>query len=578
MLGRLFGGVVCCVFLGFFFGMGAWGSPSSWTQTTDGDSNAGTRTNLVVVGAGAEGSLRLGDEAFSYKREITLDNTGGGDLTFYQVKVVLSASNFDFSKTHPDGADIRFLDSEGMTPLNYWIESWDSSGQNAVIWVRVPSIGAGSWKKILMYCGNPAAVDESNGHGTFDLFDDFGDLTSWNSSGSSVSATDGIVTLDSGSTPSIRRDFSIPSPFIAEVKYQHPSRYRKRLYITKPGLGSPTGFDYGIFDPSIYWNGYTGVNLRLDTWYVIRWENTPSSYVWRIFDLDGTEILARSYGSAIGELSRLSFSGIESSQSDFRLDWVRIRKYSAVEPTVVVGPEEGSEFRSGVFVSSVFDTDQYSNFQTISWDADVPDGTTLGFQIRTADTESGLEVAAWNGPSGPSDSYTTSGSAIRASESPRRWVQYRAYFRSTGVGVTPTLRSVSIEYSTADITVSSDTVWPEGEYNVRNLTVTNGATLTIEGGSLVQVSETISVTNNSTILLKGKNRSGQVEGQWAGVGVTINSANVTVESGSKISADGQGYVGGVGGSGKGPGGGGPHGGAASGGSYGGKGGSGSGER
>ncbi len=565
MFGRLLGGVVSFVSFALFFGIGAWGSPSSWTQTTDADFNAGTRTNLVVFGAGAEGALRLGDEAFSYKREITLNNTGGADLTFYQVKVVLSASNFDFSKTRPDGADIRFLDPDGLTPLNYWIESWDSSGQNAVVWVRVPSIGAGSSKKILMYYGNPAAVDESNGHGTFDLFDDFMDLTSWNSSGSSISVTDGVVTLDSGSNPSIWRDFSIPSPFIAELKYQHPSRYRNRLYLTKPGLGSPTGFDYGIFDPSIYWNGYTGVNLSLDTWYVIRWENTPSSYVWRILDLNGTEILARSYGSAIGELSRLIFSGTESSQSDFKLDWVRIRKYSAVEPTVVVGPEQGSEFRSGVFVSSVFDTDRYSDFQTISWDADVPEGTTLGFQIRTADTESGLAVAAWNGPSGPSDFYTTSGSTIRAAESPRRWVQLKASFRSTGVGVTPTLRSVSIEYSTADITVSSDTVWPEGEYRLGSLTVTGGATLTIAGGSTVDASGAITLRDNATILLKGKNRSGQVEGQWAGVGVTINAANVTVESGSKISADGQGYT-----TGNGPGGssdytkGGTHGGRGSG--------------
>ena len=37
-----------------------------------------------------------------------------------------------------------------------------------------------------------------------------------------------------------------------------------------------------------------------------------------------------------------------------------------------------------------------------------------------------------------------------------------------------------------------------------------------------------------------------MDGQWAGVGVTINAANVTVDAGSKITADGQGYVTGCG--------------------------------
>lgn len=58
-------------------------------------------------------------------------------------------------------------------------------------------------------------------------------------------------------------------------------------------------------------------------------------------------------------------------------------------------------------------------------------------------------------------------------------------------------------------------------YNLTSLTVTGGATLTLQS------------TNNVS----------QVGGQWAGQGVTINVANVTVDSGSVISADGQGYVG-----------------------------------
>ena len=75
-----------------------------------------------------------------------------------------------------------------------------------------------------------------------------------------------------------------------------------------------------------------------------------------------------------------------------------------------------------------------------------------------------------------------------------------------------------------------------------NLAVSNGGLFTLAGGSTLTVSNTLSVVGNSTFLLRGKNTSARVAGQWAGVGVTINAANVTVDAGSKISADGQGYV------------------------------------
>jgi|GEM_PF-1865978 len=540
---------------------------STWDQTTDSDFKAGVGINLVVTGTGMDGALTLGEETFSYRREIAIHNTGGESLVFYQIKVVLSSSNFDFSKARPDGGDIRFTDSDGLTFLNYWVESWDFASQKAVVWVNVPSIGPGATKTIHLHYGNPDAQDAGSGTATFDLFDDFEDLAAWNQSGSTVSVADGIVTLDSGSTPSIWRDITIASPFIVELKYQHPSKYRNRLYLAKPGMGSPTGYDYGIFSPSIYWNGFTGVNLSSNTWYIIRWENTQSDYVWRILGLDGIEVLSRSHGSAISDLSRLIFAGTESPDSDFKMDWVRVRKYSAAEPSVTVGPEVAAHFRHGSFVSSPHDTSGYSNFETLSWDADVPVQTALRFQIRTGETESDLLAARWNGPQGPLDYYTTSGSSISGFQSPKRWVQYRVVFTSAVSDLTPVLRSLSIQHSLADFNISSDTVWPEGDYRVGHLTVLGGATFTLAGGSSLEATGTIRITGNSTLFLGGKNRSSQVGGQWAGVGVTISAAELVVESGSKITADGQGYT-----TGNGPGGspdynvGGSHGGRGSGGS------------
>jgi len=104
---------------------------------------------------------------WQYRREVPIDNTGDA-LTDYQIKVNLDNTNFDFSKAKSDGSDVRITDSDGTTLLNYWIESWDSSGQTATLWAKVPSIPASC--SIYIYYGNSEATSVSNGDNTFLAF------------------------------------------------------------------------------------------------------------------------------------------------------------------------------------------------------------------------------------------------------------------------------------------------------------------------------------------------------------------------------------------------------------------------
>ncbi len=100
---------------------------------------------------------------------------------------------------------------------------------------------------------------------------------------------------------------------------------------------------------------------------------------------------------------------------------------------------------------------------------------------------------------------------------------------------------------------------PDNVLHLGGITVDNAATVVLGGGSALQVDGALVVRNGSTLLLQGKNVTGQVNGQWAGAGVTIVASNVTVGAGSAISADGQGYsvsAGGGGAGAVGPGGGG----------------------
>ncbi|MGE5607820.1 MAG: carboxypeptidase regulatory-like domain-containing protein, partial [Bacillota bacterium] len=91
--------------------------------------------------------------------------------------------------------------------------------------------------------------------------------------------------------------------------------------------------------------------------------------------------------------------------------------------------------------------------------------------------------------------------------------------------------------------------------NVTDLMIGGGSTFTLSGGASLNASGSLLITGNSTLLVQSQNTDGQVDGQWAGVGGSIQAANVTIEAGSTINADAQGYRGGVDGDGYGPGGG-----------------------
>ena len=283
-------------------------------------------------------NLSFGDGGSLYKRAVSVTNSTGSTLTDYQIKVSLTTSNFSFANSTSDGHDLRVKDLDNITDLNYYIESWDQSGQTATVWVKIPSIST-SGTTIYFNYGNDALVAQSDASMVFDLYDPFDNLDAWTVTGTTVSVASGVATLDSGSSPKIYRTFSIPQPFIVEAKYQRPSNYRNRMYLTTSAGGIPTGYDYGDFSPSIFWNGFTGTTLSSDTWYTVRWDATTSDYTWKIIDGAGTEVLSRSFGSSISNLTRLEFSGTENTSSDLKLDWVQIRKYASTEPGATVGSE-----------------------------------------------------------------------------------------------------------------------------------------------------------------------------------------------------------------------------------------------
>ncbi|MEA3439394.1 MAG: DUF2341 domain-containing protein [Chloroflexota bacterium] len=94
------------------------------------------------------------DTEWGYRNPVTVTCPCDQPATDYQVQVLLDSINFDFTKALPDGSDLRVTDVDGVTQIPFWIEVWDSSGEQASIWIKVPELPL-SGTAIYLYYGNP---------------------------------------------------------------------------------------------------------------------------------------------------------------------------------------------------------------------------------------------------------------------------------------------------------------------------------------------------------------------------------------------------------------------------------------
>jgi hypothetical protein len=139
-------------------------------------------------------------------------NPASGAGTNYQVRIVAhygsgTDSGMDVylnGHCRTDFGDVRFTKSDGVTLLNYWMESKVDS-DNAVFWVQIADDLSTNPVTIYIYYGKSDATTTSNGDATFLFFDDFPgtslDTTKWtNLGGGTVSVSNSILTLQGSGT------------------------------------------------------------------------------------------------------------------------------------------------------------------------------------------------------------------------------------------------------------------------------------------------------------------------------------------------------------------------------------------
>jgi len=173
--------------------------------------------------------------------------TGYSDLSSFRMgKTVLTVSNTSNNaevyldgKCRYDFGDIRFTDDDGITLLDYWMES-KVDGYKAVFWVEVADDLSLAPQTIYIYYGNSNATTTSNGANTFQLFDHFDDGSLnpllWKTIGYSG------VAIESGTS-------LIAAASVIELVYSVPTfglntrvRASGFLYLVKPSAVSYVGY------------------------------------------------------------------------------------------------------------------------------------------------------------------------------------------------------------------------------------------------------------------------------------------------------------------------------------------------
>lgn len=103
-----------------------------------------------------------------YRSEAVITETSDVAATNYQVLLTLDSTSFHAGYSWTiNGDDLRVIDSDDLTPLGFFIQSWSAATKTAEVWVRLPTLAASQTKTIYLYYGNEEATSASSVPDTF---------------------------------------------------------------------------------------------------------------------------------------------------------------------------------------------------------------------------------------------------------------------------------------------------------------------------------------------------------------------------------------------------------------------------
>ena len=278
-----------------------------------------------------------------FKYKVTIDNTQlNQTLTDYQIKLVVSNDETFFNVFNNDHKYLEVYDTDQATQLSFWVEKWDTTNKNAVIWIKVPSIPASSKKEIYLKYNPQRTTYLSNKANVLDFYDDFDvDLSKW-------TQVLGAWTIENGNLKSPSEDYSM----IVTTVFQSLNLRIKVRWALK---GQTSGNNPAIIGryqntDNFYLTEMAGNDQRLTIWkrvdatWTLLWSLSKTvdlNYHDYEFRLYGTRLEVWMDGVYQGSITDTSIQtagkiGFRKGYNYgyFYVDYVYVTKYAHPEPTV----------------------------------------------------------------------------------------------------------------------------------------------------------------------------------------------------------------------------------------------------
>jgi hypothetical protein len=323
-------------------------------------------------------------EGWQYRKKHVINPASGAGAN-YQVKIIAHYGSGTDSGEHvylnnhcrTDFGDIRFTKNDGLTLLDYWMES-KVDGDYAIFWVEIADDLSSNPVTIYVYYGNTDATSISNGEATFVFFDHFETLNTskWNTNtlnGGLVSVADSKLKMTSNNTkwngagvisigtlPS--GDYAVEAYIMREIGYKvgelglvvgltnklyREATYYGNYYCVSSGFyacGYGSIYEYTYYNARLkasYYDVYLNGSTTLETWdgkwvrLTVKVKNSVKQTEAR-FIYGSTDVtLTTDVASAVINPLYVQIHYCEYGQVGYSgyCDWIAIRKYVEPEPS-----------------------------------------------------------------------------------------------------------------------------------------------------------------------------------------------------------------------------------------------------
>ncbi|MDD9939359.1 MAG: DUF2341 domain-containing protein, partial [Myxococcales bacterium] len=288
-----------------------------------------------------------------YTQTLTVNYAGGTSLTDHQVRIDIDSGDTHFWANYGNQDSIRVWD-QNDADLALWIEKFDSTGQEATIWVVAPSIPATSSLEFDLFYGDITKAAISDIEAVTSFGDDFGAALDarWVNGGSAAAFTVAggeLIASTSGTilTGRLVGATNFSEPFVLEARYRSVALdgAGNMALGTYGGPGAHAGVladtssgDSALVNAAATPFTYTG---PVDTWSRLTMIANGGN-VRFIRETDGSQVYDQTVTGAVTNqpvalgLNYTNAVAAQSNALDMRWDWVFVRKHSTVQPTVVL--------------------------------------------------------------------------------------------------------------------------------------------------------------------------------------------------------------------------------------------------